>query len=122
MPTGGGGREAGGVVLAEVKRRQRPHGPGGRLFPAIHACGIGENPGRMRVRAALEVVIEKGLQVFDAEFIRSVAGESQLPQFVAVMIDAGMAPRPADKRTPVLILVLERLVSGARAVGVFLIP
>src|SRR6202050_1557826 len=101
MPTGGRGRAAGGVVLAEGKRRQRPHGPGGRLFPAIHACDIGENPGRMRVRAALEVVIEKGLQVFDAEFIRSVAGESQLPPFGAVMIKAERPPGPVTSDTRV---------------------
>ena len=88
----------------------------------IGAGGVGQSTRRVRVRRPLQIVIEERLHVFDAKLIGGVAGERQRAQIIAVVIDAGMAPRADHQRHQVVVFVLERLVDRGAAVGIFLVP
>ena len=89
--------EAGRETFAEIQRCRCTHRPARRLFPMIHARGVGQGARNVRVGAPLQVVIEEGLHVFHAELIRGIAGKSQRAEVIAVVIHAGMAPRTDDQ-------------------------
>ncbi len=69
-------------------------------------------------------MVEERLQIFDAEFVRRIAGEAEIAQLIAIVVDAGMAPRPDDQVHHVAggVLRLDGAIDGRGTIAVFLVP
>ena len=116
--------ETGASGGGQIEGRGRAHWPARAFLPAVGARGIGQHRRRVRVRRALEIMVEERLHPARPPFERRVAGERQRAEVVAVMVGARMPPWADDEvqQLRALIFSLERLVDRRRAIAVLLVP